>query len=252
MLSRESTADEVTWSVGTYTDPEVIRQAFKLRDPLPTPKGIFANQPNPNAGLLERRALTFGVLVALLFFLFFVRVTTARNEQVFQRSYSYSRASGDTGAFVTPVFELQGRPSNVELEINTSLNDDWAYFNFALLPETGGTGYDFGREVSYYHGVDEGESWSEGSPNDRVILPSIPPGRYYLRVEPEPDAQARLVNYRLTVKRDVPRVWPFLVAFVLIAIPLGFGWITEKSFEQQRWAESDYAPDEDDDDDDDD
>jgi hypothetical protein len=183
--------------------------------------------------------------------LFLVRLVTARNEVVLRKYYSYSRGQADTGAFVTPVFELKGRPSNVELSIKTSLQDDWAYFNLALLSESGGTGYDFGREVSYYYGTEDGESWSEGSPNDRVILPSIPAGRYYLRVEPDQGSHgSNPFRYWLIVKRDVPRYWPFIVAFVLITIPPLFGWISERSFEQQRWAESDYAPGGDDDDDD--
>ena len=40
MLSSERTADEVTWSLGTYTPPERIAEAFKLSSPLPAARHI--------------------------------------------------------------------------------------------------------------------------------------------------------------------------------------------------------------------
>lgn len=44
MLSRESTADELTWSLGTYTPPGAISRAFGKRV-LPQPTGRAANEP---------------------------------------------------------------------------------------------------------------------------------------------------------------------------------------------------------------
>ncbi|MDB5212076.1 MAG: hypothetical protein JWO86_3 [Myxococcaceae bacterium] len=44
MLSRESSEDEVTWSLGTYTPPGVISRAFGKRL-LPKPTGRAANEP---------------------------------------------------------------------------------------------------------------------------------------------------------------------------------------------------------------
>ena len=48
--------------------------------------------------------------------------------------------------------------------------------------KTTGQGRDFGREVSYYR--------DEGSPSDRVVLPHVASGKYYLRVEPEKTAKS--------------------------------------------------------------
>lgn len=44
MLSCEATADEITWSCGTYTPPDTIARAFGKRL-LPKPSGRAANQP---------------------------------------------------------------------------------------------------------------------------------------------------------------------------------------------------------------
>jgi hypothetical protein len=149
---------------------------------------------------------------------------------------------GAAEAFVTREFTLGGRTSNVEVTINTDLENGWAYFSLALVNEVAGTAFDFGREVSYYHGVDQGESWSEGSRRDRVRIPSVPPGVYYLRVAPElpPDATRR-VGYELAVRRDVP-AWPYFgIVLLLLALPPVFAATRVAAFESARWAESDYA-----------
>jgi len=46
VLSRESTADELTWSLGTYMPPDVVSRAFRKRL-LPKPAGRAANEPRP-------------------------------------------------------------------------------------------------------------------------------------------------------------------------------------------------------------
>ncbi len=100
----------------------------------------------------------------------------------FSDHYAYSQGvKPSDSAFVTPTFQLDGRNSNVELTIHTDLDNNWAYFNFALINDQTGQTFDFAREVSYYHDSDG----SEGSRNNSVIVPSVPSGQYYLRVEPE-------------------------------------------------------------------
>jgi hypothetical protein len=242
MLSRESSPNEITWSLGTYTPPRLISEAFKLEKPLPAPRGVYANQPNPSTGAGLGRM--FAAFAAALLLLFIWRQATARDERVFGGGFRFDPRAGDTAAFVTKVFELKGHASNVSLRFDTDLDNDNAFFNVALIPESGGSGFEIGRNVSYYYGVDGGEAWSEGSPSDQVILPSVAPGRYYLRVEPEHDG-LKPVIYTINAKRDVPRIWPFLVALgVLGAAPL-LSLSMRAAFEKKRWAESDYAPEED-------
>ena len=242
MLSREATPDEVTWSLSTYTAPDRIAESFKLAAPLPAPRGIFANQPNPKAGVARTLKRAFSIFAFTLIALMVARFVFARNEQVFTQVRQYSPASGDTGAFVTRVFTLGGRTSNAEIRIDTDLSNAWAYFNLALLAEDGSVGYDVGREVSNYRGIDDGEAWHEGSPNDKVVLPSVPPGQYYLRVEPERDLGDvnTPFSYTLAVRRDVPRAWPFLIALVILAVPVAFSYFRELTFEYGRWQESDH------------
>jgi hypothetical protein len=135
---------------------------------------------------------------------------------------------------VTDEFELTGRTSNVEVSTSTDLSNDWVYFNFALINQATGQARDFGREISYYS--------DEGSPRDSVILPRVPAGKYYLRVEPEKTAGSAPVNYEIRVRRDVPRYGWFLLAFIVLFVPPVFASFRSFGFESARWRESDYPP----------
>ena len=70
----------------------------------------------------------------------------------------------------------------------------------------------------------------------------VPPGRYFLRVEPERDEPGPPFAYSITVERDVPRVWMYFVPLVLLVLPLVGAVAREQSFETQRWQESDHTP----------
>ena len=242
MLSEERTADETTWSLGTYVSPQYIWDAFQLPGKPPTPRGVYEDQPDPSAGNAGAIGRVFVVFALILLALFIVRQVTARRERVFSQGYTVFSHNPDSTAFVTPVFALNGRTSNVRLSIDTDLQNNWAYFNLALINDQTGTAYDFGREVSYYFGYDDGY-WTEGSTSDRATISSVPSGQYYLRVQPElGNDNPRPLGFTLTVQRDVPSLTYFAVVFGLLAIPPLLAGFRHYSFEQMRWRESDYAP----------
>ncbi len=237
MLSSESTGGEITWSRAEYTDGGQIWQAFKLPGSPPAPSGVFANQPSPYKGKVGSAWRTWLWLnVALLALVLYFSVTSAGHE-VFQQRYAFSPVRTADASFVTAPFQLTGRESNVEVAIKTDLNNSWAYFNFALINEETGQAFDFAREVSYYHDSDG----SEGSPSNSVIIPSVPSGKYYLRVEPEMDRGASSMSYQLIVRRNVPNNTFFWLAAVALLIPAIVQTIRVAGFESRRWRESDYG-----------
>jgi hypothetical protein len=136
------------------------------------------------------------------------------NRNVFSEGYMFEPGTPDAAPFVTPVFELTGRPSNARVSIQTDLKNRWAYFNLALINEQTGQGFEFGREVSYYDNEEDDDPAGRGS--DSVIVPSVPAGRYYLRVEPQ---SSWAVRYSIEVRRGVPNYSFFFLAAGLLLIP---------------------------------
>lgn len=254
VLSAETTDDEVTWSRGEYVAGAEIWKAFALTGNAPAARGVYLNQPSPYVGgMWGSFALMCAILVVLAVFF----ASFSGNNTVFKQSYQFETGDTHEPSFVTPVFDLKGRTAALELTVHTNLVNDWAYFNFALINEDSGTAFDFGREVSYYAGTDSDGPWTEGSETSTAYIPAVPPGHYYLRVEPEMEASegAKLVRaanghvtrvnamaYSIELKHDVPNYSLFWIAGLLLAIPPIFYTMRARSFEVRRWMQSDYPP----------
>ena len=237
ILSLEQTDKEITCSLGEYVEPEDLVSAFQLTTPLPARIGVGANQPSPLAPVMSRVLRLAALFIGLALLIQLATVALSENRLVYQTRLRYNAADAEKSR-VTDVFELDGRPSNVVVRTGAGdLNNNWIYLSMALINDDTGTAYDFGREIDYYSGRDSDGNWSEGSKYDEVFLPRIPAGHYYLRIEPEGSAS---VPYAVSVYRDVPRWWPFFVAVgVFLLFPIAVLW-RKRSFEYQRWSESDH------------
>jgi hypothetical protein len=246
LLSSEGTVKDSTWSMGTYTRGEALWRAFEVKGSPPQPVGVFANQPSPVSGSWSYWGI-FALFAVLIVVAALVRMATL-NIPVFSGDFRFDPGAPES-ALVTDPFELTGRTSSVDVSIGSDLSNNWLHFALALINEETGEALDFERGLEYYFGVEDGESWSSGSTRGGVRVPSVPAGRYYLRVEPEGDPASRVpVQYNIRVRRDPP-AWGFygIALGLLLVPPLLVTW-RHASFERQRWSQSDHAPSDDEDD----
>ena len=246
ILSRESTGQDLSWSQGLYVAPELIRDAFQLPGKLSEPLGVFANQPNPWAETHQRACRLFwqlalgAVLLQALFAFFASEQSLLREELNF-----VPKAAEET--VVTHEFEVRNRPRKVVVRNHTSLDNNWIGLGITLVNKSTGAAWPTTRELSFYYGYDDGR-WSEGSNEDAVVFLNIPPGTYYLAVDPEMSAE------KPTAVRDLVEVssggvgWSnFVMVLLFLVIFPVFTHLRHASFEAKRWAESDHAPASDDD-----
>ncbi len=220
LLSSETTEHETTWSLGEYITGAEVWAAFKLAGKPPAATGIYLNQPAPagkDTGGMWTAA--FALLLALIV-MGLGMSTFSRHEEVYRQSYNFSKE-----AYVTPTFELKGHTSTVEIKTTTGRGLD-VFINYALIDTASNKAWDFARHIEECH--------------DTALVPSIPPGIYYLRVEPEFDSQPDN-TYEIVVRRDVPSVAWLWLAGILILVPPCLKGLSGTSFETLRWAESDYA-----------
>ncbi|MCC6611219.1 MAG: DUF4178 domain-containing protein [Burkholderiales bacterium] len=242
VLSGERTGNEITWSVGEYVEPQALWQQLGLKTRPPKRTGIAPNQPSPYTGkvLGYWKAFAILALVALVLQAFFRLGADTRVLQSQQFDFVPGRGAS---TIVTPPFELRGaKPVPLAVRSMADVDNSWVYLNVTLIEQNTGATYQLGREVSYYHGSSDGESWTEGDKSDRARIASVPPGLYYLEIEPEGDVRGRRVSGRVDVFRDPPDWANFIVALAILALfPARALW-RSVAFERQRWAESDYAP----------
>lgn len=240
ILSAEESAGEVTFSRGTYTPPEEIARAFGIPSLL-TPIGVFANQPNPYGDLPKRMGQRFLIGLLVLSMMLFANLIFSSKRTVFSQASTFDRTTGVSGAFVTPPFTLDGRPSGVAIDVAAALDNDWVFFTLSLINEQTGETREVTRQLAYYSGQDSDGSWSEGDRSETVRLSAVPAGRYFLRVEPEGGEIGRpRVGYTIAVRRDVPHYGFYAVAFLALLTPMVFALFPSAAFENRRWAESDH------------
>jgi len=256
-LASETDENETTWSKAQYISGKDVWAAFQLKDSPPPANGVYSNQPNPHGSTKPLWGL-MGAFTILLLLTMIITSIMATGETAFQSRYYFIPGSGEP-SFVTPVFDLKGGETNVEVEIKTDMQNDWMYLGLALINEQTGTAYDFGKEVSYYTGSDSDGNWTEGDRADSVSIGGVQGGKYYLRIEPEMEKtlgtgvfNAKRVNYEIKLRRDVAVIWPYFVVWPFLLIPPLWAMIRRYGFESKRWAESDpsgIAESEDEDDD---
>jgi ribosomal protein S27E len=242
MLSAEVTSDkEVTWSLGQYTTGDEIWKGLGLPGSAPLAEGVFADQPSPYVTATRRMWRNAAWLLAVATLLWIFHLASARSRQVFTQAFRYDARQIQDASLVTPIFEIDGGPSAVRVETQTDLDNQWMGVGYALVNDDTGQSFEFAREVSFYAGVEDGESWTEGSRTDSVTLPTIPPGHYFLRIEPEGERIGKPVDYRVNVIEDVTTSLWYVVTVILVMIPPIVTSIRASGFESRRWAESDHG-----------
>jgi hypothetical protein len=243
VLSSEKLDKEVTWSIGEYMYGREIWDSFKLPGDPPAPMGVYENQPSPVSLNVTGMWVAFAAFAVFLLVLMAVFDMRAKKEPVLEETYQYNRvnAKGEP-SFVSDEFALGGGTSNVQVKTSAPVDNHWIYLNYALINQDTGQAWDFGREVSYYHGYDSDGSWSEGKRTDSVVIPSVPAGHYYLRIEPEVDPTLPAIPYSVSVIRDVPVFGIYGIAFLALLVPVVIISFRAYTFERSRWSESDHPP----------
>lgn len=243
MLSRESSDSDLNWSQGRYVAPAVIETAFNLPGKLPEPLGVYANQPNPWADTHRRSCRLFWklALLAVLVQVFFV-VFAGGQQLLLRQSLTFSPLLGQESQN-TREFEVRGKPRKLTVRNRTSLANNWMGLDLTLVNKASGEAWPASRELSYYYGNDGGESWSEGNRDDELVFRDIPPGIYYLALDPElaPEKPVPVQDTLEVFSGGVGWSNFVMVMLFLVIFPI-FTRLRHAAFEASRWAESDHAP----------
>jgi len=239
MLSKEQTPSEVTWTVAEYLEPAEIQTAFKPERPLPPAIGVYANQPNPFEESHRKVCRRFWLFASVAVAIHFLLLMLSPAGKVLTQSMMFT--PDDDEPRLTSEFVLDGNANRLELAHDTSVDNNWVALNATLVNKDTGENWQAAREVSHYSGVDDGESWSEGSRGDAVIFTALPPGHYVLAIESDMDPGSRPVQDQLCISRPGPR-WSSLILVLafLVAFPI-YTRVRRGTFEVERWAESDHS-----------
>jgi hypothetical protein len=251
-IAPRQSGGEVNYSLGRYLTPADVEKAFGVKN-LPRPTGVGMLQPNTAQGL--GRIWLWLALAAFLLSLVFAVFSPAREvtQEIIELTGGTTPAEwsgSDTSApatkaepdkiFFSKPFELAGG-KNLVIEAFSRVDNQWVYVQGDVVNETTGEVQSFELPVEYYHGVDGGESWSEGSNQQSIFLSAMPKGTYTMRIEAQWDPNASPPPLHVLVKEGVFHWSHFWLAFLALSLFPLFATIRRFRFEAERWKESAFS-----------
>ncbi|HSK74092.1 MAG TPA: DUF4178 domain-containing protein [Pyrinomonadaceae bacterium] len=238
MLSREATANEVNWSLGTYKTNAEIEKTFDVSYPLPKPWSVAPNQPFTGSfyytwGLLPLVLL----LIVAIFMIPFTGLGSTVLTEVFILEPLPNQNAAQT-VFSQP-FELKDR-RNVRISAAApNVSNSWVNLDVDLINEqTQQVTESVPIDIEYYAGVEDGESWTEGGRETDSTLSSLPGGQYRLRLESSWGNWQQQQPVSVKVEQNVTRGVNFCCAFIVLLIVPLLAVFRKFAFESKRWSES--------------
>lgn len=239
ILSKEGTAGELNWSYGVYMPKERIAEIFKISS-MPLQKvAVGMAQPNPFIGKVR----PWLVLMLVGFIVGMVVQLSGSHKQVYSKVYNLEAldsAQGTRVIFTDPI-HLDSR-NNIRVSMQAPVDNSWVYVEGDFVDEQSGLVQNFSNEISYYHGYEGGESWSEGSTQNKTYISALPTGEYTLRLEAQWEHWQQPMRLSVTVDEGVPRFLHFVILMGLLSLGPIVVLARRMGFERRRWSESMFNP----------
>jgi len=121
------------------------------------------------------------------------------------------------------------------------VQNTWVYLEGDLINDDTGVVQSFPIDISYYQGVEDGESWTEGDQKDAAHTSAMPSGRYILRLEGQWEKWQEPAVVTVSVKQNVPTGFNLLIALIAISVGPIVMLIYHIGFERRRWSESMFS-----------
>ncbi len=243
MFLVEQGRKEVEYFVGEYMSPAQVWLAFNLDEAAPGTYGVHPAQPFSRSPL-ARSLMVMGAIFALINgFLAFMSIG-ASGEVIFNKKFDHTAYLKET---LSEPFQIGTEPI-MALKIGAPLSNSWMALQVALVDASDKVVQEMEADISYYSGVEGGESWSEGSRTSTTYGKAPPPGTYRLLFKAAGGSgnsgRARGEPLQVALVQGLLLSRYFLGLFIISLLFPVFEYLRRRMFETRRWAE--VMPDDDD------
>ena len=263
MLSYERNPSEASWTLSRLLDPAEVSRAFGVGPP-PKRWPPLPHQPSPHGRTLRSlgklAALTLVALLAMMF-------VFGGSTRLLDREIAVSTDGHEQSVTLGPLALTRPRQAVTVRAEAPTLTNAWLDLGYGLVDRRTGVAYEGADVAERYSGRDSDGAWKEGSGRATTRFAAIPAGEYDLVVEvagnkwTDPKAGSFGGDFGADGAADAPMDYPvrivverggvffsnFVVAALLLLLPLLFVLVRHVSFETARQGQSDFAATGDDD-----
>ncbi|MEM7254533.1 MAG: DUF4178 domain-containing protein [Pseudomonadota bacterium] len=244
LVSVESHGEqEEEYVLGEYLEPDVVHQAFKLPAAVGKRYDVHPAQPfkaSPLSDALNRIGKYFAAgaaLIVLALWLF------GGGNEVLRAQFSDDIYAGNPQY---ADFELSGTKRLLKLELFSPLQNAWAAFDI-VVKQGDAEVFSMGKQLSYYSGIDGGESWSEGSRSAEAYFKLPNAGAYRLVVNGEKERRRTATGnanaLKVTIHEGVVVSRYFIAMLGITIVAVAWLPLSRLRFESRQW---EYEDDDDD------
>ena len=240
LYSVEHNGDEIEYGLGEYIErPEPVYASFGIdttTEQISKPTTVHPAQPYRSKFFdpLSKAAKPFVVaagIIALAITLLF------SGEEIYSEQLPASTLSEGSN---TREFTVTQSNRLLELNIETSLKNAWAYFDINVRQGANDI-FSFGKNVSFYEGHDGDGYWSEGSRAATAHFKVPEPGRYTLNIQAaeggmgETGTTPQATALRVQLKQGYISNYYFIILLILAVAATAAGYLARMMFESRRW-----------------
>ncbi|WP_119788982.1 DUF4178 domain-containing protein [Flavobacterium anhuiense] len=222
---------------GEYVKKSVIQKAFPKRT-MPYQFGV--NMIQPSRFDLRNTAIIFCLFALLIITANWYIYKDQVEQNVFNSKIKFSEF--DNKEITTPSFVLKGASAPMTISVSTEVNNSWANINVALINEDNGDEIYANKDIEYYHGYSDGESWTEGSQYEKFNICGVKGGKYHLLITPmkaPEDSSNSEMNVNVVWNQPSSRnLGLVILGMVIIYFIIRY---FKNQFEKERWADSSYS-----------
>lgn len=238
MISIEKMNDLETAFLGEYITKKEIKKAFP-NVTLPFQFGV--NIVQPYYFDVNNMAIIFCVFLLMILSANWYIYKDQAEQVVFNKAIAFT--DFNDREFTGESFVLKGGSAPMTVEVSTDVDNSWANVDVALVNETSNDEIHANKDIEYYHGYEDGESWNEGNWSEKFNICGVKAGKYHLLIKPlkaPEDLKNTAMKVRVVWNQPSNRnVWIIAIFMIVVYIVIRYFKI---NFEKRRWADSSYSP----------
>jgi len=238
MISIEKMNDVETAFLGEYITKGEIKKAFPSAV-LPYQYGV--NIVQPYYFDVNNTAIIFCVVILMILTTNWFIYKDQTEQVVFNKAIAFT--DFNDREITSESFILNGGSAPITIRVSTDVDNSWANLDVAIVDEKTNDEIHANKDIEYYHGYEDGESWIEGSWSEKFNICGVKQGKYHLLIKPL-KAPEDLKNNKMNIKviwnePSNRNVWFIVIFMIIVYVLIRYLRI---NFEKKRWEDSSYSP----------